>query len=165
MFIRTKKVKGHQYAYLVRNRWTKEGPRQSVSQYLGRVHAPERTGDKPFCEACSNAVDLGTRDLIERLVTWELENHGFREQRGRWVSGDLSVNLSRMEVSGVLRLNSDYLCDYTLRRLLRFKSSRDESEVGLRLAKVFVQAGIPIPEDVFVEVFQKVYKPGQSFVP
>jgi len=36
-FIRTKRIKGHKYAYLVRNYWTKKGSRQKSKKYLGRV--------------------------------------------------------------------------------------------------------------------------------
>lgn len=165
MFIRTKRIKKHQYAYVVKNRWTKQGPRQRVSRYLGRVSNPKKECDTAFEDYCTE--DLSTkssRQLIEELIGWELANHGFRKRNRRWMKDNLFVDLGKIQVSGVLHLNTDYLCDYTLRRLLKFKSARDEAEVGVSLAKAFVQAGIPVPGDVFVEVFQKVYTPGQSFV-
>ena len=49
-FIRTKKIDGKEYAYLVENKWYKHsfkgkgrGPRQKVSKYLGRVYNFNKT--------------------------------------------------------------------------------------------------------------------------
>ena len=54
-----------------------------------------------------------------------------------------------------IKINEGYLCNYTLSRLINFKIKEDE-EVGLVLAKVFVDAGINIPKDLFVKVFEKI---------
>ncbi len=64
----------------------------------------------------------------------------------------------------VLAVNNDFLCDYTLRKLARFKSLSDEEECGKELAKAFIHAGIPPNPKIFVEVFQKVYSSLGSYV-
>ena len=56
MFIRLKKLKGKDYAYLVKNTWTKNGPRQKSKKYLGR------------CIILQKEKDLEQKELeIERL--------------------------------------------------------------------------------------------------
>ncbi len=54
-FIRTKKIDGKEYAYLVENKWYKrkvkgrgKGPRQKVTKYLGRVHSFDKVNDVDF---------------------------------------------------------------------------------------------------------------------
>ncbi|MFH1439021.1 MAG: hypothetical protein ABIG89_00515 [Candidatus Woesearchaeota archaeon] len=64
----------------------------------------------------------------------------------------------------VLALNNDFLCDYTLRKLARFKSFSSEEECGKELAKVFITAGIPPRPDIFVRIFHKVYSKYGSYV-
>ena len=46
-FLRIKKVKGNEYAYLVENKW-KSGSRQKVKGYIGRVHRFDKKEDKDF---------------------------------------------------------------------------------------------------------------------
>jgi hypothetical protein len=161
MFIRTKKVKRHVYAYVVKNRWTKDGPRQRVARYLGRVYEAGAAGERDFMAGATRSA----RETILALVAWQLENHGFSKKGKVWSKDDVTVDLERLRTSHVIRMNNDYLCDYTLRRLARFKSGRDEAGVGMAFAKAFVSAGIPVPQDVFVNLFQEIYKPGQSYVP
>src|SRR3990167_2170202 len=47
-FIRTKRVSGKEYAYLVANSWTASGPRQKVAKYLGRVIRPQKAKSEPL---------------------------------------------------------------------------------------------------------------------
>ena len=64
----------------------------------------------------------------------------------------------------VLGLNNDFLCNYTLRKLARFKSFSTEEECGKELAKVFIQAGISPEPNIFIAVFEKVYSKLGSYV-
>lgn len=64
----------------------------------------------------------------------------------------------------VLALNNDYLCNYTLRELVKFKSHSEEEECGKELAKAFISAGIPVIPSLFIEIFKKIYSPRGSYV-
>ncbi len=171
MFIRTKEVKGHPYAYLVKNKWTKKGPRQKVSKYLGKVHALKPFFHTEFEDFCPDYENLPPLQLIRASVAHELYRHGFKEHKKNiWFLEDFTVNLKTAKVRlskkpAVLGLNNDFLCDLTLKNLLRFKSSKDKNGVAMDLARAFIQAGIPIGQEVYVKLFQDIYKPGQTFIP
>jgi len=158
---------------LVRNKWTKKGSRQSVSKYLGRVYNPEKINDIEYYDYIKNNEEFinnsSSRKIVESLVGWVLSCHGFAESKGIWSNENYIVNIKNLTVKKeqkniVLEINNDFLCNYTLRKLGRYKSGGDREVVGVSLAKAFINAGIPVPQDVFVNVFQKVYKKGQSYV-
>jgi len=177
MFIRVKRIKDKSYAYLVRNRWTKRGSRQKVGRYLGRVYVPAKiaengyyghVGDDPG--SVSRRINrMSAREIAESLLGWVLSSHGFLQQGAAWKLDDYTVDLRSLRVmkgdkAVALNINNDFLCTHTLRSLMRFKSDGDGEVVGLALAKAFISAGIPVPGEVFVHVFNKVYKDGQSFM-
>ncbi len=172
MFVRIKKIKGNPYAYLVENRWTKKGPRQKTCSYLGRVEFLKPTNRAFSGMDYHEEGDLSPLDIVKWSIGYELARHGFNKiKRNLWkLEGrDILVDLARGKVIKknsriVLCMNNDFLCDVTLKKLLRFKSCKDRDGVAMDLAKSFVQAGIPIKEDIFVELFQLIYSPGQSFI-
>jgi hypothetical protein len=57
-------------------------------------------------------------------------------------------------------MNQGFLCNHTLSQLLDFcgEGTRPD-EVGQRLANTLLEAGVAIPEDLFVDLFNKIYKP------
>ena len=147
-FIRLKKIAGHEYAVLVENSWTSKGPRQASKQYLGK-YFPLPEGDLP--EAAQ--PDVGS------LIKAELWAHNFSE--GLVLDG-IKVNLKLCTVrSGrkrvVLGLNGGFLCDYTLRKLLRFMPV-EEVTPGYHLARAFSDAGIRVSREQFVQIYTKLYK-------
>jgi len=165
VFIRKKYIKGKPYAYRVKNSWTRKGARQKVSSYLGRVY--ELKGKESDYNSGYRGLDAYS--IICSLLEWVLLDHGFHCQGRRYINGSLSVSLGSCRVrsgkaKAVLYVNGDYMCDYTLRKLIRFTSDKDRMGAGKELAGAFISAGIPVPRDVFVHVFEKVYKEGQSFV-
>jgi hypothetical protein len=86
-----------------------------------------------------------------------------------WYNKKFIVDLKKLDVtrgkkSVVLNINGDFLCKYTLRKLVKFKSNKDQEQVALELAKVFINAGIPLPEEIFVHIYQDVYNDGQSYI-
>jgi hypothetical protein len=86
-----------------------------------------------------------------------------------WFNGNFVVDLKKLDVlkgkkSVVLNINGDFMCKYTLRKLIKFKSNKDQEQVALELAKVFINAGIPLPEEIFVHIYQDVYNDGQSYI-
>ncbi len=55
----------------------------------------------------------------------------------------------------VLAMNEGFLCDETIKRLFG-KFEGNDKEVGFKLANAFVEAGIKIPEEVFVNIFERI---------
>jgi hypothetical protein len=135
--------------------------------------------------------NLSSREIILDLVRFELIRHGFKPKgknknilfleqfEGDNSKGNNSPVLKAMlkaelapsiltitdtKKPVVLAINNDFLCDYTLRKLARFKSLSDEEECGRELAKAFIHAGMPPPHLLFVDVFQKVYSSLGSYV-
>ncbi len=162
-FIRTKKIDGKEYAYLVENKWYKrkhkgknKGPRQRVNKYLGRVYSFNKTENMDFfafkkidnlelyLKNNSNNKNNVFRDLIE----WELFRHNINKEEFAIDFSNrkiIKINNNR-EVS--LRMNEGFLNSFTLARLFNLKFGD-----SYYLAKCFVEAGIEVPQEVFVGVF------------
>ena len=159
MFVRVKKIKGYKYAYLVENSWNKGTSKQKVKGYLGRVY------DLPLEEKeFAGSLDGSFSDVVIELLKWQLECYGFGIAKEAAVKDGLKVVFDDLrfmqEKSGksfVLKGKEGYLCPYTLKKLLDFKSEGYEEKVGRDLAHAFVEAGINIPKEVFIKVFEKVY--------
>lgn len=151
-----------EYAYLVRNTWHKRirSPRQSVSKYLGRIHTCERHEEPDFftfhnitdCESyCSKR---GLHRILGDLIEWELRRHGTPEGI-RYDRTRRTITHDGKEC--VLRINDGFLCGYTIRRILNFSSDEDdEREIGIAIAERFTEAGIAIPKEVFIGIFEKL---------
>lgn len=166
MIIRVKKRKNKagedlSYAYLVENKWTPKGPRQKVMGYLGKVCF----FDKKDLMFNGNSENIGYNEIVKELVKWELKKHGFDEKEGVFASkgiffenNEIYKKQANKKISCVLAFNEGFLCDFTIKRLLDFREKGSEKEVGLKLAKCFVEAGIDVPKDVFIECFEKVYR-------
>ncbi|MCK4589959.1 MAG: hypothetical protein KAT77_05945 [Nanoarchaeota archaeon] len=181
-FLRVKKIKGNDYAYLVKNNWTSKGPRQEVKRYLGRVHRFKGKGSYDV-----NFVASKKGFLIE-LVKFELskvsgklkkEKIEFDDKKLNFFKGTgkskirenqrFSVSLrnskNSKEISGttqggnrgcVLGLNQGFMCDYTLRRILNFKKKGDIEVDSVKLAKFFIEAGFEVPQEYFIEYFERL---------
>ena len=146
MFLRVKKVKGKEYCYLVENK--KSG--QKVKKYLGAAVRLE--SKKGFFD---RAVNGKAEDILRGVVLWELAKAGFAGEE-KMVKDDVVFNNMRLRRSGkkvVLAINDGYLCDFTLKRILAFRRSRDIESDSLELARRFVDAGLGVPKDAFVAVY------------
>src|SRR3989338_1122582 len=99
-FIRTKKVDGKDYAYLVENKWYKrnfkgkgKGPRQKVSKYLGRVYAFNKTDNTDFfafmkISSLEEYLKDNSKEKVFRdLVEWELFRHNISK-------GEFTIDIS-----------------------------------------------------------------------
>jgi hypothetical protein len=151
-FIRLKKISGAEYAVLVENEWTSKGPRQKVKQYLGKFLPLD---DVPL----AGEVQTDTASLIRA----ELYVRDFSEAL---VKDNIKVNLKLCSVRQgrkrvVLGLNGGFLCDYTLRRVLRFVPV-EEVTPGYALARAFSDAGIRVSKPSFVAIYTKIYKKHQA---
>ena len=171
MFIRTKRIKGNDYAYLSENKWSKRSKKvkQSTKKYLGRVYRFDRAGVVDFfefynIEDVNKYIDSKSKhDILFDLIKLELCNHGFEENDGLLIKEgcyfDLKENRVRTSRSKkiAIAMNEGFLTNYAIKKILRFEAF-DEEEDGYLLAKLFVEAGINIPKDIFVGFFRKIYK-------
>jgi len=160
-FIRVKTVNGGEYAYLVENKWYKrrhksknKGSRQKVSKYLGKVYSFEKKHDTGFFEFM-NIIELpvylkniSVDQVIQDMVKWELYLHEIDTNRFIINFDSKKVKDKNKEVS--LKINEGFLNTYTLSRLFNLKSKD-----SYYLAKSFIEAGIEVPKEVFVELFSK----------
>jgi len=183
-YIRIKKIgkegKKQRYAYLVENKWkkrvgkgSKKGARQKVKGYLGKVHDFSKVGSREFMSHF-NVSDVkghfdehGFDKVVKDMVRLELLNHGFVENGYFYANGDLAVYISSKDFfiknlnsdkdrKLVIAMNEGFLCNDTLKKLLRFKGSGLPKEVGLALGNTILGAGLKVPNEVFVEMFNRV---------
>ena len=164
MFVRKKKVKGKEYAYLVKNRWTKKGPRQKVIRYIGSVATPERLTDHTFDithDTKEHEFLAGSRvlGLYKGLIERELINHGFQKIRGMWVNDCLVVDLRDHSVkkktrNAAIELNEGFLCEGTIRQLRR--AFLKEEITGRKLAESILEVGIKITPENFVLLAERL---------
>ena len=158
MFIRIKKIKNKEYAYLVENKWLNNSSRQVVKDYLGRVCKPERA--KSVIKI-NHGLDF--KEFILDLARQELLNYGFIAEGGVLKSGNVTVDLNELKFTKnkkaiAISLNEGFLCAHTLSQLLNFRPKGNEEEVGMTLAIMLVEAGIKVPKEEFIHVFEKVFK-------
>jgi hypothetical protein len=177
-YIRVKKIgKKNRYAYLVENKWkkrvrkgSKKGARQKVKGYLGKVHEFSRIGEREFLSHF-NVKDIkihfdenGIGKIVKDLVRVELMNHGFEETGDFYANGDLAVYISNKDFfiknlkeekdrKLVIGMNEGFLCKETFNKLINFKAKGDEKEVGLQLGNTLLEAGLKVPQEIFVEMF------------
>ncbi len=150
-FIRVKKVKNFEYAYLVENVWRKrlKSTRQKVRQFLGRVYNLELKDDKEFFEDEGYVGNNNYKQIVKDLVEFELLKHDAQ------FFVDFEKNLVLKNGRKVaLQMNEGFLCNYTLKNLANFRLSGEEA--GYSLAKAFVEAGIKVPQELFVKIFEKL---------
>ncbi|MBD3304184.1 hypothetical protein GF343_03495 [Candidatus Woesearchaeota archaeon] len=154
-FVRIKKLKGKEYAYLVENEWTINGSRQKVKAYLGRVVKPLREKEK-----ITDIQDLDYKDAVIALVKQELVNHGFSEDlKYDCVTVDLvEQKILNGKRNAVIALNEGFLCSQTLKDALEIQPTGHEEKAGIQLAKALLESGLRLPKDTFVQLFEKIYK-------
>ncbi|MBW2993447.1 hypothetical protein KY317_02640 [Candidatus Woesearchaeota archaeon] len=168
MFIRTKKIKGNSYAYIVENRWMKKKVRQKVKKYLGRVYRFQKTQDVDFFQY-HNIQDSGKyikksskTGIIKDLIKCELKKHDFIQNNSNvWQKDECIINLNTIKIqnkkskSVALGFNQGLLTEYAVKKLINIK--KDENTT-YSLAKAFVEAGLDIPRDLFIKYYGKFFK-------
>ena len=164
-FFRIKKIKGKEYAYLVENKWNRKGSRQKVKGYIGRVYGFDLKSNVDFWEFLKIAdvqdyIEKNNKNkVINDLLEWELFKFGINKNEFSVDLSNLKIQKNKKDVA--LFINDGFMCNLTLKNLLEFKAEGDEQTDGYRLARAFVEAGIKVPQDVFVSVFGKIYKTTQ----
>ncbi len=170
MFLRIKNIKGKEYAYRVKNKWTEKGARQKVVGYLGRLHRLELKNESSFENFVSENSKMSYDDymrnmdfntIVMNLITWEILRHGGIEKKENIFDfGDFKAELGNMSVSSsgreiVLRMNEGYLCKYTLKNIFGIQLG-EEQEPGMDFAHALVNAGLNVPQEVFVKLYERI---------
>lgn len=158
-FVRIKKIKGINYAYLVKNKWTKNGTRQKSVKYLGKIIELKKINKKEL----KKYAHLTPKQVIHELILMELENHGFKERDNLFKLKKITFdpethNFSSRNKNIVLKINNEFMCQHTINSLLNFNFNGDEEQTGLALAKAIVSSGLTIPKDIFIHLFEQVHK-------
>jgi hypothetical protein len=158
MFIRVKKIKGNDYAYLVSNEWTPNGSRQKVKDYFGAVQKHSQMYEK--------AALLGAKfeESLTELLRNELLNHGFAmtEDKNQFAKEGVVVDVSQKTVLNadrklsVLKLNEGFLCEHTLKELFGMKLLENHSQAGTILANSLVAAGLKLSDELFIAIFEQL---------
>ncbi len=174
MFFRIKKISGKEYAYRVKNRWTEFGPRQKVVGYAGRVYRiskPVQNSNFEFKEYIEKEgldyekylQELEFEKTVMDLIKWELHKHGaITNENGQLSIQNISLNLSLNSLNQngkeiALKMNDGYLCSYTLKKIFQLGLDEDENEEpGLDFAQVLVNAGLDVPKEIFVKLYEKL---------
>ena len=162
-FIRTKKVKEWKYAYLVENKWKQNKTKQKVKEYLGRMHPLENIVGAKF-EKDINGLNF--KESVVELVKFELMKNGFNEIKGNpniLVKNKFITNFEKGKFMHdkkpvVFESNEGFICSCTFEKIMKFKPSDNEEETGLKLAESILEAGISLPHEVFIKLFEKVHK-------
>lgn len=174
-FIRVKKFKKKdgsrvEYAYIVENKRYKRKKKveQRFKKYLGRIYRPEKVNDTDFFEfhgvedAKEYVENKDHIELVNDVLKWELSNHGFKEEKGVWKNKDCFMNIKEKRVYNnkgndiALAFNEGLFCTHNIRKIYNFKPTVSDEVTGYKLAKAFVEAGLKVPKEVFVGVFEKV---------
>lgn len=164
MFIRTKRLKGRHYGYLVRNTWKKGKVRQKTHKYLGRVYSFERKHEKGLTQAQKVRVleeyisKSSFKNIILDLVKLEFLNHSLEGEGIKFEEEALKITKNERKI--VLGINNGFLCQESLKNLLNYRAEKDYE--GFELAKLLVSAGLKVEKDVFVELFEKL-RPKQDY--
>lgn len=141
MFIRTKRVKGKRYAYLVENEWKNGRSRQKVVNYLGRVF------DAPTPPAPELSQGLSRAQIIEQLVAQET---ALLKEEVKFHKENNSFVCRRRDV--VIAVNGGFLCTHTLTEIMDSLHVH-EDRPGTALAHAFANAGLRIPQHAFVTFY------------
>jgi hypothetical protein len=158
MFIRLKKIKGKDYAYLVESKRVRGKIKQKVKKYIGKVIVAKKKNRIKFFEFLKVDIDSYNKNFkktVEELIMWELYKHDLQ---------DIKVDISKYTIKQgnsniVIKLNEGYLYSKTIKDLIKFQVvGYDEYIIGREFAECFVKAGIDIPKSLFVKLFDEMIK-------
>lgn len=158
MFVRVKKIKDKEYAYLVENVWTDKGSRQKTKAYLGVV----KQVDKNPSQAVVQWVAQGDRwGVVSQMLCDELVAIGFIKasnsailENDQGVVVDLvrrKVYLDKKQV--VVRLRGGFICSYTL-DALKSAVVHNHKQYAHRLAKALLAVGLELDSSMYIDLYE-----------
>ncbi len=138
----------------------KKQPKQTVKEYLGKVY----TYQLPKT-AFNKKLKKEYKESITELIKWHLAEYGFSVRKDYLLNKDLVYNIEKAELrkrktktNAVISSHNGFICNHALQELYMFDGRGYDEEVGKRLAKALVKAGLNVPKEVFVQLFEKVFK-------
>lgn len=160
MFVRIKKIQGKFYAYSVQNRRVRGKIKQKVKAYIGKAFFPKKTKDIDFFSFVNHPKDSYTetktiKEIVEDLAKWELFKHDLK---------DIKIDINKFSLTKenkpiIIKLNEGYLYSKTIKDIIDFHVvGDDEYFIGKEFAETFIKAGIDIPKELFVKLFEKIVK-------
>jgi len=165
MFIRVKKIKNNEYAYLVETKRHGKNVKQKVLKYLGKIYMPKKIYNLSLANTISDVEDFikkhSYKEVFLELLKIELLNHDFKQEKQRFFN-ECYVDLNLKKVYDaefrecVVKLNNGFLCDITLENLFNFVPVNDENILAQELARVLIEAGINIDNETFICLFNKI---------
>ena len=162
MFFRIKKINGKEYCYIVENEWKSKGSRQKVKYYLGRVYRFNVKNNSSFfeyfkIENIQKYIDGNDKNkILKDLIEWELFRFGISNQEFSMNLKNITIKKNKKNI--VFLIDDGFMCELTLKNLFNFKFEGDEQIDGYRLARNFVEAGIKVPQEVFIGLFEMLEK-------
>ncbi len=170
MFVRVKKRKGKNYAYLVKNEWTSRGTRQKVIKYLGGVVGIEKKNPANF--NVDELIKSNAEEFIKKTIQNELKSLGFTDEKNTMRFGGVEYNKRTYEIKkdgkrAVIKNNEGFICEDTIKDLLKFvkkdyktlkKGTKTETKnfIIKNLANKFLEAGLPANENYFIILADKI---------
>ncbi|MBN1175237.1 hypothetical protein JXA48_01195 [Candidatus Woesearchaeota archaeon] len=161
MFVRAKTIKGKKYAYLVKNQWKKGKVKQHVKKYLGPiVEIPPKS--EVFSPIQIN-FDEPSKECIRNIISNEFISRGFIRKQARLIFEDIVISFANNKVTKgesecVLFINDRYLSGFALDDLQNFFAPEStEDRPGKKLAQTFSDAGIPVSQEEFINLYKKIY--------
>lgn len=172
MFIRLKKLKGKDYAYLVKNTWTKNGPRQKTKKYLGRCVVLQKVNELDFKEHYKlNTPEMNiekyvqshsVKQILSRLFEFELLKHGFVYDKDLLKKEGMTANPKRLRIitdekknDVLLKVNDGFLSEIMIKKIMKFNFRGNDSDT-ISFAEAFIAAGISVDKEVFIELYRKM---------
>ncbi len=174
MYTRIKKIKGIEYAYLVKSYWSKrkKTPKQKTVKYLGKVYKLKKTKNISLEKyiKIKNIEDYYNKTpykkIIQDLIKLELYNHNFKKIRKNiLVLNNIVINFENKKIYDKLNnkqicieINNNFLSTKTLRNIINLiiPPGLIDSQIYKHIANSFISAGINIPQDKFVILSQKI---------
>lgn len=142
MFLRTKKINGKDYAYLVRSEYFGKKVKQKVIKYLGKVNYPEKDNKISFLDY----IKINFEEYAGKTTYSE-----FVKDVANWL-----VKRYNLKKGVVYKINEGFFCEYTLKKLLEFQPSKHLNPEK-SFADAYLNAGFPKEEkSIFINLFMKL---------
>jgi len=172
MYLKIKKIKGIEYAYLVNQTYNKrkKNTRQKNISYLGKVLQLQRVKNLTLSSQIKVPLEefieqAPQREIFKALIKLELINHGFKIIGGEnFVKDNLQVTGGCMRFSDKMNnskvcfeVNQGFLTSRSLDRLCTPLSQHtDDVECANVFARRVRSEGLDPSEEVFILLFRKL---------
>ena len=140
MFVRKKKVKKNEYAYLVESIYTRKGSRQKVKKYLGRIFYAENKLEK-----FNNETFQGL--LKELFNSLKLPKNVFINYTTK--------NIFFENKECTIQVGDGFIYSNLIKKLFNFKTKEEEIP-GQELAELLSSTGMTFSEEFFVKLYQSL---------